>query len=111
VRVKHISFLLFLLFAIAGNSRAQLKTQVVYDTTDPNSTAVIPLLIKQLVTHPKLFTLVNNSHDQELAIIADCYRATVNDPYSCFYVANKQLSANQAFLGGAITVKPTAPPQ
>jgi hypothetical protein len=99
---------LFLLLATAGISRAQVKTQVVYDTTDANSTAVVTVLIKQMAAHPKAFTLVNNPDDQQLAVLADCYRTTVNDPYSCYYIASKQLGVNQALLGGAVVVKPTA---
>jgi hypothetical protein len=98
MRTVHFLCSLLLLLATAGRLQAQVKTQVVYDTTDANSTAVVTLLIKAMSAHPKAFTLVNNPDDQQLAVLADCYRTTVNDPYSCYYVASKQLGVNQARL-------------
>jgi hypothetical protein len=96
------SFLVFV--ATASAQISAIKVRVVYDTTDAASSAVAPLLIQKIAAQPKFFEVVN-SDERDLSIIADCYRESANDPYSCFYTASKWLGANQAFLGGAIVVK------
>jgi hypothetical protein len=98
---------LFLVAITSAQSGKPLNIRIVYDTTDASSGSVGPLLVGKFAAQPKFFTVVTGN-DKDLAIIADCYRETLNDPYSCFYAASKWLAANQAFLGGAIVVQKTA---
>jgi hypothetical protein len=85
----------------------QLRVKVIYDTGDANSAAVGPLLVQQIAAQPKFFTVVNGD-DKDLAIVADCYRASSNDSYSCFYAAIKWLGSTQALLGAAVSVQKSA---
>jgi hypothetical protein len=98
------------LFVVA-NAQAQtdhqIKVKVVYDTTDASSSAVVPLLVQKIAGQPKFFKVVNGD-DRDLAIVSDCYRATPNDSYSCFYVATKWLGSTQALLGAAVGVQKSA---
>jgi hypothetical protein len=97
----------FLATSASAQTSKQIKVRVVYDTTDASSSAVAPLLIQKIAAQPKFFTIATGD-DKDLAIVADCYRETANDPYSCHYVATKWLASNQAFLGGAVVVKRSA---
>jgi hypothetical protein len=99
--------LVFAASAAAQTSPVPIKLTVTYDTTDASSSAVVPLLIKQIAAQPKFFALVK-AEDKDMFVIADCYRETPNDPYSCFYTAIKIQGPVQSFLGGAIVVKKTA---
>lgn len=102
--------ILALLIATIPTCRAQtkaLKVRIVYDNSDSSSAAVGPLLVEKIAGQPKFFTVVTGDQ-RDLVIIADCYRETANDPYSCFYTASKWLASNQAFLGGAIVVRKSA---
>jgi hypothetical protein len=84
-----------------------IKVQIVYDTSDASSAVVSPLLIQKIAGQPKFFEVVNGD-DKDLAIVADCYRATPSDSYSCFYVATKWLASTQALLGAAVVVRKSA---
>src|ERR1700736_974084 len=86
---------------------APIKIRVVYDTTDASSSAVAPILIQKIAAQPKFFTVVNGD-DKDMSVIADCYKETVSDPYSCFYTSSKLHAFTESFLGGAIVVKKTA---
>jgi hypothetical protein len=108
--IKSVSmFAVFVLLAVCTSAQGgkALKVRIVYDTGDPSSAAVGPLLIQKIAGQPKFFTIATGD-DKDLAIIADCYRETASDPYSCHYVATKWLASNQAFLGGAVVVKRSA---
>jgi hypothetical protein len=96
-----------LLVATASAQTAPIKIRVIYDTEDASSSAVTPLLIQKIAAHPKSFTVVKGD-EKDMSVIADCYRETLNDPYSCFYSAGKVHAATQSFFGGAIVVKKTA---
>jgi hypothetical protein len=92
-----------------GTASAQttpVKIKVVYDTADASSSAVVPILVQKIAAYPKLFTLVKDD-DKNLSVIADCYRETPADSFSCFYVATKQHGITESFLGGAIVVRKT----
>ena len=97
----------FLLVSTASAQTAPIKIRVVYHITDASSSAVAPLLIQKIAAQPQFFTVVNGD-ERNLSIIADCYRGSPNDPYSCYYVASKWLGSTQAFLGGAVVVKKSA---
>jgi hypothetical protein len=108
--MKNILVFVTFLFSAASASAQTAKpltVKVVYDTTDASSSAVGPLVVRQFAAQPKLFTVVNGD-DKDLAIVADCYRATPSDSYSCYYVATKWLTSNQALLGGAVVVQKSA---
>jgi hypothetical protein len=93
---------------VSAQTPQPIKVRVVYDTTDANSAAVAPLLIQKIAAQPKFF-VVANGDEKNMAVIADCYRESANDPYSCFYAASKwHGSLSQAFLGGAVVVKKSA---
>jgi hypothetical protein len=96
-----------LLGATASAQAAPIKIRVVYDTTDASSSVVAPLLIQRIAAQPKFFTVVNGD-EKNMSIIADCYRGSANDPYSCFYTAHKLHGITESFLGGAIVVKKSA---
>ena len=102
-----IAAALLIVSTASAQTANPIKSRIVYDTTDPNSSAVVPLLIQKIAAQPKFFTLVNND-EKDLAIIADCFRDSASDTYSCFYAASKWLGGNQAFLGGAVVVKKSA---
>jgi hypothetical protein len=97
--------------ALAGSAYAQagkpIRVKVVYDTTDASSTVVGALLIQQIAAQPKFFTLANGD-DKDLAIVSDCYRASTNNPYSCFYVASEFIGSSQMLLGAAVMVRQSA---
>lgn len=97
----------FLAASVFAQTGKPVKVRVVYNTSDADSSAVGPLVAQQFAAQPKLFAVVNGN-DKDLAIIVDCYRATPNDSYSCYYVAMKWLESNQALLGGAVVVKRSA---
>jgi hypothetical protein len=102
------AFAAVLLFVVTASAQtAPIKIRVIYDTTDVSSSAVAPILIQKIAAQPKFFTVVNGD-ERNLSIIADCYRESANDPYSCYYVASKWLGSTQAFLGGAVVVKKLA---
>jgi hypothetical protein len=67
---------------------------------------VTPVLIQKIRDNPKVFILAKDD-DKNMSVIADCYRETPDDPYSCFYTASKLHSPTQSFLGGATVVKKT----
>jgi hypothetical protein len=96
-----------LVVSMASAQTAPIKVRVVYDTTDANSSAVALLFIQKLAAQPKFFTVVNGD-DRNLGVIADCYRDSSSDPYSCHYVASEWVGSTQAFLGGAVVVKKSA---
>jgi hypothetical protein len=98
---------LFLVASASAQTSKPIKVLAVYSTSDASSAAVGPLLIQQIAAQPKFFTVVNGG-DKDLAIVADCYRETSNDPYSCYYVATKWIGSNQALLGGAVVVQKSA---
>ena len=104
-------FLLTAVFVLVVSAAAQtakpIKVRVVYDASDVSSSAVGPLLMQKIAGQPKFFTVVNGD-DKDLAIIADCYRATPKDSYSCYYVATKWLASTEALLGGAVIVQKSA---
>jgi len=104
-------FLLAVVLCFTGSASAQagkqIKVKVVYDTGDANSAAVGPLLVQQIAAQPKFFTVVTGD-EKDLAIVADCYRASPNDSYSCFYAATKWLGSTQALLGAAVSVQKSA---
>ena len=87
IMLGFVAFAFFTTSALAQNGKP-LRVRIVYATSDANSSAVIPLLARQFAAQPKLFAVVDG-HDKDLAVIADCYRETPADPYSCFYVATK----------------------
>ena len=72
-----------------------------------NSSAVTPLLIQKIAAQPKFFTVVTDN-EKNMSVIADCYKETPSDPYSCFYTASKLHGITESFLGGAIVVRKTA---
>ncbi len=99
-------FAAVLLFvATASAQTAPVRIRVVYDTTDANSSAMGPLLIQKFAAYPKLFILVKEGA-KDMSVIADCYKETPSDPYSCFYTASKLHGVTQSFLGGAIVGLP-----
>jgi hypothetical protein len=98
---------LFLAASASAQTAKPLTVRVVYDTTDASSSAVGVLLIQKIAAQPKFFTVVNGN-DKDMSVIANCYRATADDPYSCFYVASKFLGSNEALLGGAVVVQKSA---
>jgi len=101
-------FAAVLLFvATASAQTVPVKIRVVYDTTDASSAAVVPLLTQKIAGQSKFFVLAKED-EKNMSVIADCYRETSNDPYSCFYTASKLHATTQSFLGGAIVVKKTA---
>lgn len=103
-----LAFTAVLLFVASTSAQSgYVKIQVLYDKTDTNSSAVGPLLMQKFAASPKVFTLVKDE-EKNISVIVECYRDTSNDPYSCFYVANKVHASTQSFLGGAIVVKKTA---
>jgi hypothetical protein len=93
--------------ATASAQTSPIKIRVVYDSTDASSSSVARLLIQKIAAQPKFFTVVSGD-EKDMSVIADCYKETSNDPYSCFYITSKLHMASQAFLGGAIVVKKTA---
>jgi hypothetical protein len=95
---------LILAASVSAQTGKPLKVRVVYNSSDADSSAVGPLVVRQFAAQPKLFAVVNGD-DKDLAIIVDCYRATPQDSYSCYYVAVKRLERNQALLGGAVVVQ------
>jgi hypothetical protein len=97
----------FVAVSASAQTLKPLKTKVIYDTTDASSTAVGALLAQQIAAHPNLFTMAGGD-DKDLGIVADCYRATTNDPYSCFYVANDFIGSTQSLLGAAVVVQKSA---
>jgi hypothetical protein len=102
------AFALVLLFVVTASAQTvRVKIRVVYDATDPSSSAVAPLLIQKIAAYPKFFTLAKDD-EKNMSVIADCYKETSNDPYSCFYTASELHATTQSFLGGAIVVKKTA---
>jgi len=108
--MKNIYVFVAFLFLVAGapaQTAKPLTVKVVYDTSDPSSSAVGPLLIQKIAAQPKFFTAVNGD-SKDMSVIANCYRATAADPYSCFYVASKFLGTNEALLGGAVVVQKSA---
>lgn len=109
--MKSVSIFVAFLF-LAASASAQtgkpLTVRVVYDTTEASSSAVGPLLIQKIAAQPKFFTVVNGN-DKDMSVIANCYRAAADDPYSCFYVASTFLGSNEALLGGAVVVQKSAP--
>jgi hypothetical protein len=98
---------LLLVATASAQTDQPIKIRVVYDTTDAGSSAVAPLLIQKIAAQPKFFTVVKGD-DKNMSVIADCYKETASDPYSCFYAASKLHVITQSFLGGAIVVKRTA---
>jgi len=97
----------FLVASASAQTAKPLKVRVVYQTSDAISSAVAPLLIQEIAAQPKFFTVVSGD-DRDMSLLADCYRATPNDSYSCYYVATKWLASNQALLGGAVVVQKSA---
>jgi hypothetical protein len=97
----------FLAASASAQTAKPLKVKVVYDATDPSSTAVGALLVQQIGAQPKFFTLADGD-DKDLGIVTDCFRATTNDPYSCFYVANEFIGSAQSLLGAAVMVQKSA---
>jgi len=97
----------FLATSASAQTSKQIKVRVVYNTADTSSSAVAPLLIQKIAAQPKFFT-IGTGDDRDLAIIADCYRETPSDPYSCYYVATKWLGSTQALLGGGVMVQKSA---
>ena len=108
MKVRTVLVSATLVFATTASAQTgPIKIRVIYDTTDASSSAVAPLLIQKIAAQPRFFTVVNGD-ERNLSLIADCYRESANDSYSCFYVASKWLGSNQAFLGGAVVVKKSA---
>lgn len=97
----------FLTTAVSAQSGKPVRVRIVYAKEDANSSAVGPLLVQRFAAQPTLFTVVNGD-DKDLAIVADCYRETASDPYSCFYVATEWLGSTQALLGAAVVVQKSA---
>jgi hypothetical protein len=79
----------------------------VYDVTDASSSAITPILSRKIAAQPKFFAVVKDG-ETNMSVIADCYRETPTDPFSCFYTASKRHGVTESFLGGAIVVKRTA---
>ncbi len=104
--VALVTFALFTVPSLAQSGHI-IKVRVIYDKDDAATASVGPLLAKQMAAQPKFFQLVDGD-DRDLAIIADCYRETTNDPYSCFYIATKWIESNEALLGGAVIVQKSA---
>ncbi len=97
-----------LLFAsIASAQTTPIKVRVVFDATDASSSAVTPLLVQKIAAQPRFFAMVKDG-ETNMSVIADCYRETATDPYSCFYTASKRHGVTESFLGGAVVVKKTA---
>src|ERR1019366_780522 len=103
------AFAAVLLFVAPASAQTfqPIKIRVVYDTTDASSSAVAPLLIQKIAAQPKFFNVVNGD-EKDMSVIADCYKETASDPYSCFYTSSKLHAFTESFLGGAIVVKKTA---
>jgi hypothetical protein len=97
----------FLVASASAQTGKPLKVRIVYNSSDADSSAVGPLVVRQFAAQPKLFAVVDGD-DKDLAVIVDCYRATPQDSYSCYYVASKWLERNQALLGGAVVVQKSA---
>jgi hypothetical protein len=108
--MKNIFVFVTFLF-VAASASAQtgkpLTVKVVYDTTDASSSAVGALLIQKIAAQPKFFAVVSGDA-KDMSVIANCYRATADDPNSCFYVASKFLGSSEALLGGAVVVQKSA---
>jgi hypothetical protein len=104
-----LAFGAILLFVVPMSAQTfqPIRIRVVYDATEASSAAVAPLLIQKITAQPKFFTVVNGD-EKDMSVIADCYKETANDPYSCFYTSSKLHPFTQPFLGGAIVVKKTA---
>jgi hypothetical protein len=103
--------LVFVALLLASAASAQtyqpIKVKVVYDTTDASSSAVAPFLIQRIAAQPKFFAIVKTG-EQDMSVVADCYRDTNNDPYSCFYATSEINGIDESFLGGAVVVKKSA---
>ena len=106
-RIIVFAAVLFLVASASAQTGKPLKVRIIYNSSDANSSAVGPLVAQQFAAQPKLFAVVNGN-DKDLGIIVDCYRATPNDSYSCYYVAMKWIGQNQALLGGAVVVQRSA---
>lgn len=91
-----------------GQAGHPLKVLVVYDNTDASSSAVVPLLTAKFASNPKLFSVANDQGDKDMSVVADCYRETPSDPYSCFYVTHKFLGSIEGLVGAGIVVKKSA---
>ena len=103
-----LAFAVVLLFVTTASAQnAPIKVRILYDTTDPTSSAVAPLLIRKFAAQPTLFAVVKGD-ERNLSIIADCYIESVNNSYSCYYAANKWMNSSEAFLGGAGVVTTSA---
>jgi hypothetical protein len=98
---------LLLASTASAQTHQPIKVRVVYDTTDASSSAVAPLLIQRIAAQPKFFAIVK-SGEQDMSVVADCYRDTMKDPYSCFYATSEINGINESFLGGAVVVKKSA---
>ncbi|MHB8527074.1 MAG: hypothetical protein ACYDD2_13060 [Candidatus Acidiferrales bacterium] len=99
--------ILFLAATASAQTFQPIRVQVIYDATDASSSAVAPLLIKKIVAQPKFFAVVKGDK-KDMSVVADCYRDTANDPYSCFYAASVLHGITESFLGGAVVVKKSA---
>jgi hypothetical protein len=104
-----LGFGAFIFFATSeiAQSGKPVRVRVVYDKADPSSSSVAPMLLRLFAAQPKLF-IVADGEDKDLAIVSDCYRETLNDAYSCFYVATKWIGSTQALLGAAVVVQKSA---
>ena len=93
--------------SFAQTKKPFVFVNVVSDVGDPNSQAVVPLL-KRAMTQTGLFEVVSDDDSKlNLVVVADCYRDSVNDPFSCSYISNYVGASHKTLIGGGIVVQPT----
>ena len=94
--------------SFAQTKKPFVFVNVVSDVGDPNSQAVVPLL-KRAMTQTGLFEVVSDDDSKlNLVVVADCYRDSVNDPFSCSYISNYVGASHKTLIGGGIVVQPSA---
>jgi hypothetical protein len=99
----------FAVLLCAASAFGQIKVSTITDETTEASKAVMTDLRSRFASHPKQFTLVNNSDsDSGLVIMADCMPRKPKESFTCFYTSHYAGMAGKTFMGGGIYIGATS---
>jgi hypothetical protein len=94
---------------LTSSAWAQIKVSTITDDSTDSSKAVMADLRSKFASHPKQFTLVNNSDlGSGLLVTADCMPRKPKEAFTCFYTSHYAGMAGKTFMGGGIYVGATS---
>src|SRR5438093_10577775 len=105
--IKIVSALIFSGLAVG---QEPVKISAITNSAQLSSAEVMQAFSKNLRTHSKLFSLVDNSDSSKgLIFLEDCMpRDTAQEPYTCFYTSHYAGGTHKTFMGGGLYVSKTA---